>query len=125
MATGSTRFASCHCGAVRLEIELPDGLVEPRHCTCSMCRRRGAIVASVPLDGLKVVQGSEHLSEYRFHTRTAKHHFCSICGIYTHHRRRSDPDEYGFNIGCLEDMDNPFELEPVKVNDGIDHPGDR
>jgi hypothetical protein len=68
--------------------------------------RRGAIVASVPLDALNVVQGAEHLSVYRFHTGTAKHHFCSICGIYTHHQRGSKPDEYGFNIRCLEDMDN-------------------
>ena len=41
--------ASCHCGAVVLELTLPDGVVDPRRCDCSFCRRRGAIVASVPL----------------------------------------------------------------------------
>ncbi len=51
------QVASCHCGAVVLELELPDGIVDPRRCDCSMCRRRGAIVASVPLAGLKILQG--------------------------------------------------------------------
>lgn len=39
---------SCHCGAVELELSLPNGIEKPRRCDCSMCRRRGAIVASVP-----------------------------------------------------------------------------
>jgi len=123
--TASMRTASCHCGAIRLELDLPDGLVGPRHCTCSICRRRGAIVASVPVDRLRVVAGQEHLSLYRFNTRAAKHYFCSICGIYTHHQRRSDPGEFSFNIGCLDDVTNPFELEPVTVLDGVNHPNDR
>ena len=42
--------ASCHCGAVVLELSLPDGVVDPRRCDCSLCRRRGAIVASVPVE---------------------------------------------------------------------------
>jgi hypothetical protein len=109
---------------VEIELNLPDGLVDPRHCTCSICRRRGAIVASVPLDGLRVVRGAEHLRLYRFNTRQAKHYFCGICGIYTHHQRRSNPEEFSFNIGCLEGIDNPFALEPVKVNDGVNHPDD-
>lgn len=117
--------ASCHCGAVQLELSLPKGLIDPRHCTCSMCRRRGAIVASVPLSGLKVTSGKEQLSLYQFNTKTAKHYFCSVCGIYTHHQRRSNPNEFSFNIGCLEGVENPFELEPVRVLDGINHPRDR
>ena len=41
--------ASCHCGAVVLELDLPDGIVDPRRCDCSMCRRKGAIVATVEI----------------------------------------------------------------------------
>ena len=80
--------ASCHCGSVQFELSLPNGLVDPRRCDCSMCRRRGAIVASIPLDGIKIIKGSELLSLYQFNTKTAKHYFCSKCGIYTHHQRR-------------------------------------
>jgi hypothetical protein len=116
--------ATCHCGAVELSLELPDGIVSPRHCDCSMCRRKGAVVASVPLSGLKVVKGQDALRLYQFNTNTAKHYFCSICGIYTHHQRRSSPNEFGYNVGCLEGV-NPFDLGPVKVNDGVNHPADR
>ncbi|QDO85799.1 GFA family protein [Shewanella psychropiezotolerans] len=121
--------ASCHCGAVELKINLPEGLVDPRRCDCSMCRRRGSIVASVPLSDLEVVKGQEVLSLYQFNTRSAKHFFCSKCGIYTHHQRRSNPHLYAFNVACLEG-DNPFQLqkllqEGVTLYDGINHPADK
>ena len=115
--------AACHCGAVRLELQLPDGLVDPRHCNCSMCKRRGAIVATVPLAALTVLQGEEDLKVYQFNTNTAKHYFCGRCGIYTHHRRRSNPEQFTFNVGCLEGV-NPFEVQAVTVYNGAVHPRD-
>jgi hypothetical protein len=116
--------ASCHCGSVVLELDLPDGIVDARRCDCSMCRRRGAIVASVPLAGIKVVQSEEALQLYQFNTKTAKHYFCSRCGIYTHHQRRSNPSQYGYNVGCLEGV-NPYDLGSMPTLDGVNHPADR
>lgn len=116
--------ATCHCGAVRLRLTLPNGLEKPRRCDCSMCRRRGAIVASVALANLEVVEGEDVLGVYQFNTMTAKHYFCTKCGIYTHHQRRSNPEEYGFNVGCLEGV-NPFDVGEVPVFDGVNHPADR
>ena len=116
--------ASCHCGAVELELELPDGIVDPRRCDCSICRRKGAVVASVPLSGIHIVKGAEYLTLYQFNTQTAKHYFCSRCGIYTHHQRRSNPEQYGYNVGCLEGI-NPLAIEGVPTNDGVNHPADR
>jgi hypothetical protein len=116
--------ATCHCGAVELELSLPDGVVSPRRCDCSICRRKGAIVASVPLAGLRVVKGEDVLKLYQFNTKVAHHYFCSNCGIYTHHQRRANPQEYGYNVGCLEGV-NPFDLGLVETNDGVNHPSDR
>ena len=116
--------ASCHCGAVVLELSLPNGIENPRRCDCSICRRKGVMVGSVPLAGIKILKGEDALKLYEFNTKTAKHYFCSICGIYTHHQRRSNPHEYGYNIGCLEGV-NPFDLENVPTNDGVNHPADR
>jgi hypothetical protein len=110
--------ASCHCGAVVLELDLPQGIVDPRRCDCSICRRKGAVVASVPLSGIKILQGETSLKLYQFNTKTAKHYFCS------HHQRRSNPEQYGYNVGCLEGV-NPFDLGPVPTNDGVNHPADR
>lgn len=115
--------ASCHCGAVQFEIKLPNGLDDPRRCNCSMCRMRGTIVASVALDGINTTKGAEMLTLYQFNTMTAKHYFCSKCGIHTHHQRRSNPKQYGFNIACLEGV-NPYDLGEVTVYDGINHPAD-
>jgi hypothetical protein len=116
--------ASCHCGAVVLELDLPHGIVDPRRCNCSICRRKGAIAATVPLSGLRIVQGQETLRLYQFNTRTAKHYFCSVCGIYTHHQRRSNPDQYGYNVGCLDGVD-PFDIPNVPTGDGVNHSSDR
>jgi hypothetical protein len=123
-AIGPVHRASCHCGAVVLELTLPDGIVDPGRCDCSLCRRRGAIVATVPLADLAVVRGEEKLRLYQFHTRTAKHYFCSVCGIYTHHQRRSRPDQYAYNVACLDGV-NPYDLGNVPVAEGINHPSDR
>ncbi|NAX22596.1 GFA family protein [Vibrio sp. V39_P1S14PM300] len=115
---------SCHCGAVELALTLPNGIEKPRRCDCSICLRKGAIVGSVKLANLQLVKGEESLTRYQFNTHTAQHFFCSVCGIYTHHQRRSDPSEYGYNIGCLEGV-NPYQLGEVVVNDGVNHPADQ
>ncbi|WP_456294815.1 GFA family protein [Vibrio sp. AK197] len=116
--------ASCHCGAVELQLYLPNGIVNARRCDCSICRRKGAIVASVNLDDIKIIRGEADLTLYQFNTHTAKHYFCRHCGIYTHHQRRSNPSEYGYNVACLEGV-NPYALGEVVVNDGVNHPADR
>ena len=116
--------ASCHCGSVAFELDLPDGLIDVRRCDCSLCRRRGAIVASIPLSGIKILKGEKLLKLYQFNTRTAKHYFCSNCGIYTHHQRRSNPAQYGFNVSCLEGI-NPLKIQGISIYDGVNHPADR
>lgn len=116
--------ATCHCGAVEIILTLPGGLIDLRRCDCSMCRRRGAIVASVPLAGINIVKGEQDLRLYQFNTHTAKHYFCRHCGIYTHHQRRSNPSQYGFNVACLENI-NPLHIAEIVTNDGVNHPVDR
>lgn len=116
--------ASCHCGSVEFELDLPGGLIDVRRCDCSLCRRRGAIAASIPLSNIKILKGENLLKLYQFNTKTAKHYFCSNCGIYTHHQRRSNPTQYGFNVACLEGI-NPLKITNVPTYDGVNHPADR
>ena len=113
----------CHCGAVRFHVTLADGLNTASRCDCSYCRMRGAVAVSAPLNGIKILSGAEALSTYQFNTKTAKHFFCSKCGIYTHHQRRSNPNQYGVNVACLDGI-SPFDFEDVPVYDGVNHPSD-
>ena len=89
-----------------------------------MCGKRGAISSSVPVSQLHLTKGQEHLSLYQFNTMVAKHYFCRVCGIYTHHQRRSDPMVYGYNVACLEGVDVSA-LDEVPTSDGRNHVCDR
>jgi hypothetical protein len=117
------RAGGCHCGAVRFEVRLSDGFNTIRRCTCSYCRMRGAVAVSAELGGIRFLSGEEALTRYRFNTGSAQHFFCSICGIYTHHRRRSNPNQYGINVACLDGV-SPFDFAEVPVTDGVNHPSD-
>jgi hypothetical protein len=113
----------CHCGTVRFEVTLSDGFNSIRRCTCSYCRMRGAVMVMAKMGGIKFLQGEEKLTSYRFHTGTAQHFFCSKCGIYTHHQRRSDTSLYAVNVACLDGM-SPFDFADVPVMDGVNHTND-
>ncbi|MBK1625511.1 GFA family protein [Afifella marina] len=117
------RSGQCHCGAVRFEAELVDDLATARRCTCSFCRMRGAVAVSAVTGGVRILEGEAFLTRYRFNTGTAEHFFCSRCGIYTHHQRRSDPLQYGVNVACLQGL-SPFDFAEVPVTDGVEHPSD-
>lgn len=118
-----TLNGSCHCGAVKFTARLPLGLASARRCTCSICRMRGAIAVTSTNDEFTILEGADQLSTYRFNTRTAEHHFCRNCGIYTHHKRRSSPNQLGVNVACLGGI-SPFDFHEVVVFDGQRHPGD-
>jgi len=116
--------ATCHCGSVEIDLNLPNGLIDIRRCDCSLCRRRGAVAASISLADIKIIKGEGVLSSYQFKTKTAKHYFCSNCGIYTHHQRRSNPGQYGINVACLKGID-PLKIENIITYNGVNHPAER
>jgi hypothetical protein len=84
---------------------------------------RSAIAVSAELVGVDIPCGAETLSIYKFNTGTAKHFFCSKCGIYTYHQRRSNPVQYGVNVACPSGP-SPFDFENVVVYDGVNYPED-
>lgn len=94
---------TCHCSAIRFEIDAE--ITDLYMCDCSICRKRNALMTSVHESQFKLVAGEEKLSLYQWNTGVARHHFCSVCGIYPFHRKRSMPDHYGINVRCLDDFD--------------------
>lgn len=124
MDTDTPRHSGgCHCGVVRFQVHLSDGFQSIRRCSCSYCRMRGAIAVSARLEDITISQGHDSLTLYQFNTDAAKHFFCKVCGIYTHHQRRSQPALVGINVACLDGI-SPFDFPEVQVMDGIAHPSD-
>jgi hypothetical protein len=118
------KLLKCHCGAVEAEINLQDDLKKIIRCNCSLCKRKGAVMSLVKNEDFKILKGADKLSLYQFHTKVAKHYFCSICGIYTHHNPRSNPAMTGINLGCIDEIET-LDFKNVTVNDGRNHPLDK
>ena len=103
------KILKCHCGLVEAKINVTK-IEDFLRCNCSICKRKGTIMSMVKNEDFKIVKGKDKLKIYQFHTKVAKHYFCSNCGIYTHHNRRTDPNGVGINIGCIDEID-PFEYK--------------
>ena len=93
-------LGSCHCGGVRFEIE--SDFPELTMCDCSICKRRNALMVKIHESRFRLVSGEDLLTEYQFHSKTARHYFCKVCGIYPFHRKRVTPDHFGVNVQCLD-----------------------
>ena len=99
-----THYAgSCHCGAIRFEIDTE--ITDLYSCDCSLCRKRNAVMISVHESQFKLIAREDKLTLYQWNTRVARHYFCSVCGIYPFHKKRSMPEHYGINVSCLDDFD--------------------
>ena len=91
----------CHCGRVRFEVTAPAN-VTVSECNCSMCSKAGYLHLIVPGSRFTLLSGREALSTYTFNTGTARHLFCSACGVKSFYVPRSHPDGYSVNARCLD-----------------------
>jgi hypothetical protein len=98
-----TYNGSCHCGAVRFEVEAE--LDHVRICDCSICRRRGALNHRVEESQFRLLTAWDALATYKFHTHTATDYFCKICGVVPFRRPRTAPEKWTINVRCLERVD--------------------
>ena len=117
------KILKCHCGFVEAKINIKN-IEKIFKCNCSICKRKGTIMSMVKNEDFEITKGENKLRLYQFHTKVAKHYFCSNCGIYTHHNPRSNPAMTGFNLGCIDEVDT-FKLNNISINDGNNHPLDK
>jgi hypothetical protein len=96
-----THRGGCHCGAVRFEVDAPREL-RVRDCNCSICAMTGYLHLLVPANRFRLLSDPAVLTEYRFNTGTARHLFCTRCGIKSWYVPRSHPDGYSVNARCLD-----------------------
>ena len=107
---------SCHCGAVRFEIDAVIDRVT--QCNCSICTKKGIVHHRVSADKFRLLSGGSELGNYQFGSMTASHHFCTRCCIHTFTRPRAAPDLYTVNVRCLDDFDLQKEAPEVLQFDG-------
>jgi hypothetical protein len=72
---------SCHCGAVKFEVD--GALAEVTDCNCSICRRYGALWAYFsPKQVRFTAAGATDI--YMWNERLIEFHRCKVCGSVTH-----------------------------------------
>lgn len=95
-----TYRGACHCQAIQFEIDTD--FPELTTCDCSICTKKNALMVKVHESSMRLIAGESFITTYQFHTQTAEHYFCQVCGIYPFHRKRVTPDYFGVNVYCLE-----------------------
>jgi hypothetical protein len=109
-----THQGSCHCGRVAFELDATlDHVME---CSCSLCRRAGALWHGASDANLRITAGKDELTLYQFNTMTAKHYFCPSCGIRPFTRPRLDPNRWAVHVRCIDGAD--LSSIPVRQFDG-------
>jgi hypothetical protein len=101
-----TYRGSCHCGAVRYEAK-SEPITQAMSCNCSMCGRKGTLLAFVPATDFTLKSGEEALTDYQFNKQVLHHLFCSRCGV-TSFVRGVKPDGtqmVALNVRCLDGVD--------------------
>ncbi len=95
----------CHCGKVRYEVEMEIG--KSISCNCSICQKKGTLLAFVRADQFTLIQGKDSLTDYQFNKHVIHHLFCSTCGI-TSFAKGASPDGQemrAINVRCLDGVD--------------------
>lgn len=106
MADQQTYHGSCHCGAVRYEAKSAP-LTEAISCNCSMCRRKGTLLAFIPASDFTLQSSAETLTDYQFNHKVVHHLFCRTCGV-TSFARGTMPngsETVALNLRCVDEID--------------------
>jgi hypothetical protein len=114
-SSGAKKYAgSCHCGAVRFEVELDLGTGGSR-CNCSICSKIAQTGSIVKPDAFTLRSGDASLSSYEWGGKISTRYFCKHCGIHCFgkgHLAAVGGDYVSVNLHCLDDVD-PGELKVV------------
>jgi hypothetical protein len=105
-------IGGCHCGAVRYEVETDLGKV--MECNCSHCHKKGFLLHFVDKDKFILLQGSDHLTEYRFNKKAIRHLSCKTCGVQSFGEGVETP-KVMINVRCLDGVDQK-DLTVTQIN---------
>ncbi|AZZ36376.1 hypothetical protein CIK05_06080 [Bdellovibrio sp. qaytius] len=96
---------SCHCKNVQYEVQMSlEGAFE---CNCSICSKKGTVLAMATPQNFKLISGAEAQTNYQFYKKAIHHTFCKTCGV-TSFVKGSDPagnEMIAINVRCLDGVD--------------------
>ena len=103
----------CHCGRVRYEVEAD--IKEVNSCNCSLCQKRGYLLAFVPKAQFTLLSGENDQTDYQFNKKIIHHLFCSTCGVSSFGTGSGAyADTVAINARCLDDIDlGALTVKPV------------
>jgi hypothetical protein len=110
--------ASCHCGAVQIEIDsLPETLTQ---CTCSICRRYGALWAYRTRETARIVSGQQSETPYLWNEKVIEFYHCNSCGCLTRYESVGKLDDSRFAVNAR--MIDPKDTAGLRIRtfDGAD-----
>ncbi len=105
MSEAKTYTGGCHCGKVRYEVTTDLGMVIS--CNCSICSKKGYLLAFVPESAFRLLSGKDATTDYLFNKHVIHHRFCSACGIESY-ANGTDPKGnamVAINVRCLDGVE--------------------
>lgn len=110
--------ATCHCGAVEIQVvRRPRSLTQ---CTCSICRRYGALWAYCTRRTARVLNDAVVETAYRWNDRVIDFYHCSTCGCMTRYESAEKADDSRIAVNAR--MMSPEEIDGIRIRtfDGAD-----
>ena len=108
---------ACHCTAIRFELaEAPASVLD---CSCTLCRRYGAIWTYPGDDTVKLVRGAGESDIYSWNEKILAFHRCKTCGCVTHFTALdTDPPRIvGINARMIPTLD-PARVPLRQIDNG-------
>lgn len=101
------RSGSCHCGAVRFDVELAED-ARPARCNCTVCTKTGVTGVIVKPTAFALLTGESNLTSYRWGAEVSTRFFCKTCGVHC------------FGKGHLAEVGGDFVSVNAATLDGFD-----
>jgi len=99
-------LGSCHCGAVRFEVEVD--ATSGSRCNCSICVKTSVTSAMVKPEAFRLLTDETSMGSYEWGGKISRRFFCKTCGVHCFgrgHLAELGGDYVAVNLNCLDDVD--------------------
>ncbi|VVE26124.1 aldehyde-activating protein [Pandoraea iniqua] len=95
----------CHCGELRFSVNID--LSKTIACNCSICKKRGLILAFAPRGEFTQTSGVDSNREYLFNKHLIHHQFCQKCGVeaFAFGEMPDGTKMAAVNVRCIDGID--------------------